>query len=135
MPLPEKIQTPWVEISALPAPSEEISMVTILLLTITVLALLALLAYLWRRPRFQALRQLRRLHQQGSDNRQQLFGVKKALQQALQVNHLPALDTARQDAWQKFCTELTHACYRPTAPASDDVQRLTRQARHWIKQV
>lgn len=110
-------------------------MVTLLLAGLCLIAVVMLLRFLWQRPRFQALRQLRRSSKQSSDPRRQLFYIKQVLQQGLQVNQLQRMtfSTSQQETWQRFCAELRQACYQPTAPSRHDVKRLTTQARCWIK--
>ena len=136
MPSPDKILIPWVDISDLPAPPHTVNVVTILLVSVCLLMLFLLARYLWQRPRLRALRQIHSISKHSSDTRQQLFLLHKTLQQGLQVNQLAHITFApsHQDAWHRFCAELTQACYRPDTPDAHEVNRLATQARHWIKQ-
>ena len=136
MPSPDKIQTAWVDIPALPAPVEEISILLIALNIGLVLIVLFALYYLWQQPKFRALRKIRSLHKQPYSSRQKLFLLNHALLQGLQVTQLQKLsfDSHQQSEWQAFCRQLVHFCYQESEPASEDVQHLASQASYWIKQ-
>ena len=136
MPSPEKIQTPWIDIQALPAPVEEISISTILIAIVGLIILLTLIRYVWQQPKFKALRKIRRLRKQSYSSRQKLFLLKQTLQQGLQVSQLQKMnfDSSLQNEWRQFCHMLIRCCYQAADPASDDVIHLATQARYWIKQ-
>ena len=135
MPLSENIQTPWIDIVDLPVPVESLSLSTILIALLIIVCLIVLLRFIWRQPRFVALRQLRRLEQTTTSSRQQLFLIRKNLQHGLQVNHLKTLsfDATQLPAWQHYCDELVRACYQPVEPLPQDIQRFAADARDWIK--
>lgn len=136
MPSTEKIQTPWIDIQALPVPDTEISIGMLLMIIAGLVLLLAVMHYTWRRPKRMALRTIRHLHRKSCSSRQKLFLLKQALQQGLQEPQLQKIkfDSHLQSEWQAFCHLLFHSCYQKAVPASDDVSYLTAQARYWIKQ-
>ncbi|MFO7602910.1 MAG: DUF4381 family protein [Gammaproteobacteria bacterium] len=135
--MPEQVHAPWVDIVTLPAPTQTPGMTAVLLTLVAGVALVWLARYLWQRPRVVARRQLQQLHRQTVDSRRQLFILRRILQQGLQVNHLQelTLDTARQHDWQRFCDALLHGCYRAAPPDPAEVQRLTTEARRWMKRL
>ena len=118
-------------------PVEEISITAILIMIVAILMLLTLVRYVWQRPRFKALRQLRRIHQQANDTRQQLFLLNQTLQQGLQVSQLQkaVFESPLQHDWQMFCRDLIHYRYQTMPPERNDVTRLTTQARIWLKRL
>lgn len=138
MPSPDKsITSAWIDIGELPLPDNEINLLSIFLASIILISIFILLRFIWCKPRFVALRKLHYIHAQTDDCRQQLLLVRQSLQSGLRVNDLSTLkiDPLAQKDWQDFCHDLTHACYQSSSPTNLDVTRLTKQARHWIKQI
>jgi len=136
MPAPNKIQAAWVDIQALPAPVEEMSVILILLNISAVLILAFALYYLWQRPKFKALRKIRSLHKQPYSSRQKLFLLNHAILQGLQVTQLQKIsfDSHQQPEWQEFYHKLVHCCYQASEPVNEDVLHLSSRASYWIKQ-
>jgi len=136
MAAPEQISSPWVDIPALPAPVEATHLMTIFIGIAAVILCLTLVSYIWRRPRLVALRQLRNIQRQTPDARQQLFLIRRTLQQGLQTRQLHSTIVApdRQRQWQQFCHDLVRCCYQAGTPTPQDVTRLRALARDWLRQ-
>jgi len=135
----ELLEKPWLDILPPPLPESNALWLWLAISIISVL-ILGILLYLWqRRPRYSALRELKRIQNQlehyAADHKHALYEVNRLLCLGLGQSQLPAYTPANEHskAWQQFYQRLAAQQYNKTTPLVDDTRQLLQEAQHWLR--
>ncbi len=128
----ELTESPWLDILPPPVPMDHSLLFTVMAIGLISLLLLGLYQLWQRRPRQQALRQLRKLQRQfeqhGLDNKQCLYEINRLLCKGLAINRLSRLEGDKH-----FYQRLSQLQYRATPPESDDTRQLLQAAHRLLR--
>lgn len=135
----ELLEKPWLDILPPPAPVGNELWLGLIFVALSLFVLTALF-YLWqRRPRQQALQQLKRIQKRVEhdtlDKKLALYEINRILCRGLRLNGLSGFipPAGRVLDWQKFYQSITTLQYNKSTPPEESLRQLLRDAQHWLR--